>query len=298
MTNEPPRASARRSSDRSEPSTRDGEGARRRFVGVDLATEAKRTGVAIITLDGKRATASLPSEGFCADDRGLVEIVDRATVVGLDSPLGWPDDFVSAVTAHRMSARWPTLRAPQHRQDPREPSPPHHRPLCSLSRPRLDAVVGLFRPHRRRGHARGVAPVCLGQTLGRLEPRDGTGRLVETYPAAALRAWSMLARRGVRYKGGGSAEQRDTQRAERERIMSTIAEQSASWLVVEPALRDESVDSDHSLDALVSALVALAACAGATYRAPSESKEAARREGWIHVPSETFTSLGTHLPSD
>ena len=87
-----------------------------RYVGIDLATEAKRTGVVIVTLSGATADASMPADGFVADDHGLVEVVDRATAVGLDSPLGWPDDFVSAVTAHRQSARWPTF---EHRSTDR-----------------------------------------------------------------------------------------------------------------------------------------------------------------------------------
>ena len=68
------------------------------------------------------------------------------------------------------------------------------------------------------------------QRWGRLEPRDGSGRLVETYPAAALRAWGFLPRRGVRYKGGGAEGARESQRTERERIVVGVEQQSDAWL--------------------------------------------------------------------
>jgi hypothetical protein len=78
--------------------------------------------------------------------------------------------------------------------------------------------------------------------------------------------------------------------------MGEIEQQSDAWLKVSADLRHAAIDSDHVLDALVSALVALGARVNATYPVPRESAEAARREGWIHVPSEEFSSLGKHLP--
>jgi hypothetical protein len=299
MTSQPPSGTARRASDRGERAPNDEGGASvARFVGIDLASEAKRTGVAVLALSGAHATVGLAPVGFLADDRGLVDIVDRSTVVGLDPPLGWPDDFVSAVTAHRMSARWPTF---EHRSTDKIRESLRHRRTdlfvrsLDLGSTPLSVSSDLIGVVAMRG---AWLQSAWAQKWGRLESRDGTGRLVETYPAAALRAWGMLARRGVRYKGGGSAAQREAQRSERERIVAQIEEQSAGWLAVSAALRAESVASDHALDALVSALVALAARVGATYRAPSECEDEARREGWIHVPCETFDSLGKHLPVD
>jgi hypothetical protein len=267
-----------------------------RYVGIDLATEAKRTGVVIVTVNGATAVASMPADGFVADDRGLVEVVDRTTVVGLDSPLGWPDDFVSAVTAHRQSARWPTF---EHRSTDKMRESLRHRKTdlfvrsLDLGATPLSVSSDLIGVVAMRG---AWLQSAWAQKWGRLEPRDGSGRLVETYPAAALRAWGLLARRGVRYKGGGVGELRDGQRSERSRIMSEIEEQTNSWLRVPDALRDEAVASDHTLDALVCALVALATRAKVTHSTPEESREAALREGWIHVPSDALSSLGAYLP--
>ncbi len=299
MTSQPSSGTARRASDRALPASEDeSDASATRFVGIDLASEAKRTGVAVIELAGASALADRAPAGFLADDRGLVDIVDRSTVVGLDSPLGWPDDFVSAVTAHRMSARWPTF---EHRSTDKIRESLRHRRTdlfvraLDLGSTPLSVSSDLIGVVAMRG---AWLQTAWAQRWGHLESRDGTGRLVETYPAAALRAWGMLARRGVRYKGGGTAPEREAQRAERERIVRAIEEQSSEWLHLSAALRVETIESDHALDALVSALVALAARVGATHHAPSESSDAARREGWIHVPSETFDSLGKHLPID
>jgi predicted nuclease with RNAse H fold len=288
---------ARRSSDRtSEESTSEIADTPLRFVGIDLATEAKRTGVVIVTPEGARAVATLPTDGFVADDRGLVELVDGGTVVGLDSPLGWPDDFVAAVTAHRLSARWPNF---EHRSTDRIRESLRHRTTdlfvrsLDLGSTPLSVSSDLIGVVAMRG---AWLQSAWAKRWGRLEPRDGSGRLVETYPAAALRAWGLLARRGVRYKGGGAQGARESQREERQRIIEEIEQRSDSWLAVTTAVHDAAIASDHELDALVSALVALAARANATYPVPLDAREPALREGWIHVPSEEFSSLGKHLP--
>jgi predicted nuclease with RNAse H fold len=61
--------------------------------------------VALITLSGtgaaRRASATLASEDFVASDEALIALVHNDDVVGLDAPLGWPDDFVDAIVAHR-----------------------------------------------------------------------------------------------------------------------------------------------------------------------------------------------------
>ncbi len=250
----------------------------------------------IVIVDGKKAVASLPRDGFVADDRGLVDVVDESTMVGLDSPLGWPDDFVSAVTAHRLSARWPSY---EHRSTDKIRESLRHRTTdlyvrsLDLGSTPLSVSSDLIGVVAMRG---AWLQSAWAKKWGRLEPRDGSGRLVEAYPAAALRAWGLLARRGVRYKGGGVGDQREAQRAERARIMDEIHEQTRKWLKVPSSVRDEAVISDHTLDALVCALVALAARAKATHATPEESREAALREGWIHVPSGEFASLGDLLP--
>jgi predicted nuclease with RNAse H fold len=106
--------------------------------------------------------------------------------------------------------------------------------------------------------------------------RAGRGLVVEVYPAAALRAWGFEPRR---YKDAGGREAREA-------VLSDLVERSAPWL----ELPDECVAmcalSDHALDAVVCALVARACAIGVSGDVPEDLLGSARREGWIHVPSE------------
>jgi len=127
-----------------------------------------------------------------------------------------------------------------------------------------------------------------------VQPRDGSGRLVETYPAAALRRWGLLGRRGPRYKAGRAAD-RAGERAERARMLDALRDEGEGWLVVDDECAVRALESDHVLDAMVCALVAVAARHGATAPAPPEDRERAVREGWIHVPSMSLVELGARL---
>ncbi|MFY9783704.1 MAG: DUF429 domain-containing protein [Acidimicrobiales bacterium] len=268
-----------------------------RFIGVDLAASPARTGAALITLVGggptRRAEASLVGENFVADNDALIALVDANTVVGLDAPLGWPDDFVRAVTAHHSFEPWPHV-------------PDEKRPRESLRHRRSDLFV--------RSLELGSIPLSVSSDLigvvamraallqsawaapwGRLEPRDGSGRLVETYPAAALRSWKFLKRRGDVYKGGSKRE-RDRESSERARMLAEIETASATWLKVDAALREEARLSDHVFDAFISALTALATKAKLTYPPSVSDEDAALREGWIHVPRGLFTDLADAVP--
>jgi len=53
--------------------------------------------------------------------------------------------------------------------------------------------------------------------------------------------------------------------------------------------------SDHNLDALVSALVALAALRGLTRPPPEPERLRSAREGWIRLPSCTLGELGAGI---
>jgi predicted RNase H-like nuclease len=263
----------------------------RRFVGIDLASTPERTGVALVTVSGpredRRARASIVAPDFVADDTHLIELVSGDDVVGLDAPLGWPDDFVAAIAAHHALASWPVVRD--------ETAPPRE----SLRLRRTDRFV--------RDLQLGSTPLSVSSDLigvvamraallqsawwGGCEPRDGSGRLIETYPAAALRQWGFLAKRGIRYKGGPK-ESREREVEQRRAMIAALRAKGASWLSVDDDLCAGALSSDHIFDALICAVVALAATARLTAcpRTPVE-RDAARREGWIHVPTGSFDDL-------
>lgn len=117
-------------------------------------------------------------------------------------------------------------------------------------------------------------------------PRDGSGRLVEVYPKAALRAWGMDPKG---YKGG-PGDRAAKARESRRRIVDELAQAVERWLDLGP-VEDLCVDSGHVLDGLVSALVAVAAKSDATQTASDAEVPMALLEGWIHVPTEALSDL-------
>lgn len=240
-----------------------------RILGIDLAAQPRNTGIVLLepTAPG-RWRADVPPDA--ATDEHLVDLGARVDLVGVDAPLGWPISFVQAVQAHEDRRPWPGTK------DRR-----------ALTHRHTDDIV--------RDHGRGQPMSASADLLGHVAmrcallqrdwavqwggaaPRDGTGRLVEVYPAAALRAWH-LPERG--YKGSSAEAGRA-----RATIFDGLASGVAGWLDISP-VRSESINSDHTLDALISALNAVAAHGRVTH--PPETVEdhhCAVLEGWIHVPS-------------
>jgi hypothetical protein len=270
-----------------------------RYVGIDLASQPSDTGVVVIVVNGERARASLPEapgEKFVADDANLVGIVDERTAVGLDAPLGWPDDFVAAVASHRTSARWPSY---EHRS-----SDKIRQTLCYRTTDLFVQQHLSMTPLSVSSDRIGVVAMRAArlQSLwvrrwGDAEERDGSGRLVETYPAAALSVWGLRQPHGTPYKGGRASE-REARRDARREILAKIVDETKAWLEIDDEVRVGSVNSDHVFDALICALVVLAARANMTADVPEDARDAARREGWIHYPRdrESLETLGTVLP--
>jgi hypothetical protein len=110
--------------------------------------------------------------------------------------------------------------------------------------------------------------------------RSGTtGRIGEVYPAAALRHWRLTA---SGYKG-----------RKNELVCSRLAES----LAVRFGTLTETVREllagcdDDSLDAVVCAVLARAVLLDCTSGPPLEEQAAARREGWIHIPTADLETI-------
>jgi predicted nuclease with RNAse H fold len=240
-----------------------------RTLGIDLAADPARTAACLIEWSDGHA-AIVRFEAGCGDDR-LIELARSASHIGIDSPLGWPDAFVAAVRDHAAGRRWPGLDAPDAKAFRR-----------TLSLRATDEAVAAGGPvplsvsTDRLGITAMRCAVIVGmlERSGRAVARDGSGEVVEVYPAAALRRWQS-AYKG--YKAGPAAP------GVREAIVAGLAGRTP-WLRFDDADRARCVASDHLLDALVAALVTRAAALGLTERPPPRLVEQARREGWIHVP--------------
>ena len=81
---------------------------------------------------------------------------------------------------------------------------------------------------------------------------------------------------------------------------STMHARLAPLLAVDAEAEQRlSVKSGHARDALVCALVARAYATNGTIRPEGDDQEAARREGWIHLPDENHPVAFLALdPSD
>src|SRR5664279_3423104 len=68
-------------------------------AGVDLATEPANT--ALATIRWTSGGASVLSLSLGVDDAGIAEAAQSVAKLGLDCPLGWPDDFLRFLQAHQ-----------------------------------------------------------------------------------------------------------------------------------------------------------------------------------------------------
>jgi hypothetical protein len=209
-------------------------------------------------------------------DDAIVTAVAETDRAAFDIPLGWPDEFVAALVAHQWGLDWPPAEEEppgdrmhlRFRWTDRHLQQAHHQPL-SVSTDRIG--VAAFRGARLQH---------LLRTVDVEVDRSGmTGRVLEAYPAAALRSWEL---RHTGYKGKAKADEL------RALVLEAVA-RCGSLRTVAAATLEEADHDDF--DAFVCALVARAASLGYT-RCPGEAElEVARREGWVHVPTESVEKI-------
>ena len=235
-------------------------------LGVDLAAEPDRTAAVRMAWHGGAAEVT---DVWCpADDDTIVTAAEGAAKIGIDCPLGWPDEFVRFVVEHRDG----DVRAPASTIGQRRALAYRATDLHVMAEHRLRP---LSVSADRIAHAafRGAA------LLARLGERDrsGAGRVVEAYPAGSLRQWGLQHRR---YKTDSAA------------IAELLgALERRAGLSFAMGARQACLGSADALDALVVALTARAAHLGRTEPVPDALRERARREGWISLPDPALEAL-------
>jgi predicted nuclease with RNAse H fold len=218
-----------------------------RTLGIDLASQPKGTGACVVEWTTSCAVAS-PVPGLL-DDSALRSWAAAVDVVAIDAPLGWPDEFVAAVTAYHRGEPWPAGE------------------LLSLRYRLTDRTVASMTGVRPLSVSSDLIGVCAFRAA-RLRSMFPA---VEVYPAGALRVWGLPA---TGYKGVRGAPVR------REIVAGVL--RRCPWLAVD---EDLLIRRDHDLDALLCALVARAVATGRTHQPPPDAAEVAAREGWIHLPT-------------
>lgn len=243
-------------------------------VGVDLAAEPSRTGLAVLEWSARGARL-VELEVGAADDR-IVQAATTAERVGVDCPLGWPEPFTRLLTAHAGA-----------RVEPGGSDLAWRRTVTLRTTDEVVHDATGLTPLRvaadRIAHA-ALRWVMIEARLRTVLPagtlaRDGTGRVVESYPAASLLGWGLPHRR---YK-------RAEHRATRESLVTQLLT-AAPWLSLgghEGLCRAE----DDALDALVCALVARAAALGLVQLPAPAQRPAAAVEGWICLPTADLAEL-------
>lgn len=232
-----------------------------RTLGIDLASAAARTGVALVEWSGEGGRL-LRLDQPASDDR-ITELAAGCEVIAIDAPLGWPVAFTDALIAHRDGRPWPTTdpRELRLRRTDRLLGEQHIWPL-SVSTDRIGIVA--FRAARllpRLG--KGSAPA-----------RDGSDGVIEVYPAAALKTWAQ-GHRGYKLALIDHADRR-------RRITAWL--ETTFTLGIGEADAQSLIASSDLLDALICAVLAHEYLAGRTEAVPEADRASAAEEGWIHLP--------------
>ena len=249
-----------------------------RTLGIDLSANPAKTGACEVDWD----TGAVTFLDRPTTDEQLVEAAQRADMTAIDVPLGWPDGFIDAVVAHRDRTGWPPIGT----ASPEDRIPLRYRTTDLLTRTGGSQPLSVSSDLIGVAAMRGARIQHLLETVGVPVDRSGvTGRVIEAYPAAALRVWGLSS---SKYKGTTNAEACRNLAVELTGRCGPLSPAAAACL--------DGCDDD-GLDGFVCALVARAALAGNTTRPAPEHFEVARREGWIHVPTVDLESITGPSPS-
>jgi predicted nuclease with RNAse H fold len=247
-------------------------------AGVDLSSQPANTAACVIEWSDHRAKVGSLSVGI--DDDAIVRLITTVDKLGIDVPLGWPIAFADAVGRHSLDGSWPLGYS--------------HSESRSFRLRRTDIwlwqTLRMSQPLSVAADRIALPAMRAASLLSRLPqrpPLDGSGAVVEVYPAAALRRWDLPSRKYKR------RENSDNRRDLVERFMA----QTAGWFGMSRTDISLCVQSDDAFDSVIAALVARAVSVGEVEPIPPEDRGVALREGWIAVPYAGSLSLLAHSAS-
>jgi predicted nuclease with RNAse H fold len=241
-------------------------------AGVDLSSQD--AGTATCVMEWSDRTASVRDITIGVNDRAIVALIESADKVGIDAPLGWPAAFVDAVGQHALNGSWPVEYL--------------HSDTTAMRFRRTDMAV-IRHLLNRQPLSVSTDKIALpamraAALLAGLPSRvalDGSGVVVEVYPAAALQRWRFPS---SGYKGRNRA-------VERRQLVHQFLCATSSWLTIHDDQAEQCCSSDDAFDAMIAALVARASARGLVEPIPIEDRSMALREGWIALPTEESLDL-------
>lgn len=243
-----------------------------RTAGVDLAAEPAGTALAILEWDASRASLIDLRRGVTDDI--IVSAASGVQKIGIDCALGWPREFVEFLVQHGRVAEIP---------DEIDGGMAWRRRLAYRETDRqVRAVTGRW-PLSVATDRLGVTALRAAGLLSRLAAagvdvdRSGQGSVVEVYPGASLRLWSLHT---AGYKTSTDA---------RAVLLRALLE-AAPWL----ALGDSAelmIESSDAFDAVIAALAARSAAIGLSTSPAEEHLAQAQVEGWIALPTSPLAAL-------
>lgn len=241
-------------------------------AGVDLSSQSAHTAACVIQWSDRRAVVSELSVGV--DDDAIVTLVTRVDKLGIDIPLGWPIAFADAIAHHSLDGSWPA--------DYR------HVDSSAFHLRRTDLWVwktlGSSRPLSVAADRIALPAMRAASLLSRLParpPLDGSGVVVEVYPACALERWGLPSRKYKRKENSGN----------RRDLVERFRVETEAWLSIRAAYVDICILNDDAFDSLIAGLIARAVALHLVEPIPPEDRGVALREGWIAVPDKG--SLGS-----
>jgi predicted nuclease with RNAse H fold len=231
-------------------------------LGIDISSQPKGTAACAISWGSGRAIAANPQ--LSCNDETLTELIADADAVGIDAPFGWPSDFTAAVAEWTIDSWNGDVR----------------KQLCFRTTDRVvRETVGRW-PLSVSADKLALPAMRTFALLFRhgVTNRSGDGKFFEVYPAGSLRQWKLAS--------GGYKDATLEHQLVREAILNSLRE-AMPWLTAP----DSCAATGDALDALVASLTARAAMQGRTLPPTVEQSETAKREGWIHLPSDFPTAV-------
>lgn len=241
-------------------------------IGVDCATDEKKMGLALGSVDNKKTTILKVSVG--GKNERVVDLIEKwlpegqPALLALDSPLGWPRKLAQELLDH--SAGMPLKVPPDHLFSRLT----DHRVKETIAKRPFE--VGADRI-ARTAHSALKLLQSLREKTGSAIPlaweRDDVRETcaIEVYPAATLAA------RRINVQGYKKPKARD----ERLKLIELISNHLE--IATSREQREQLESSSDAIDAVVCVLAASDFLLGKCLQPKPKDEETARKEGWIWV---------------